>query len=177
MRKLLALQLWRRMRAESGRTLVEVIMGVAIASIVGISLSNISVLGLRFSHTSRAEDERVYPVRNAYDVVVQDLRLAQNVLPDCDGALGVILLAPGNAEGWTVSYKVDGQKRLVRSIYTDLSCTSLKSSSVLAYRITDFALTYAGSGVFELLLQAQSENDEHTEFTLTQSVVGRVLGQ
>lgn len=165
----------RILKDQDGRTVIELLVGLAMAGIVGVALSSIAVLGFRFAHFSQFEDQRVYPVRNGFDMVVKELRLAQSLHPNCNSQLGIGMLSPGATQAWVATYAVDGSSRLVRTLYTDASCTTVKSTTVLGYQITHFSLSKVGQGELDVAMRATSKDG--TPFTLKQRVTGRVVGQ
>lgn len=175
MRSRFALPAW--LREEAGRSIIELLTASAIAGMVTLMLGSIVILGLRFSRSSQLEDERIYPVRNAFDMITKDLRLTQGAYPDC-GSIGRLALGihgPGENEFWFAHYRREADGRLLRIIYADASCSATLSQQPIAYQIDDFSLTQLGAGQFEVLIRARSKDG--TAFELTQTVTGRVLAQ
>lgn len=158
-----------------GRTLIELVAAVAIAAVTGVALARIGVLGVRLGQTSLYEDQRVYPVRNAFDRVAQDLRLALAILPDCgsQGRQAIALLEPGGRVGVVLSYERDGQNRLVRNRWTDAGCTTLQSASVIAYQITDLAITPPAASDRSMELRLTAGAQDGSTFTLQERITGR----
>jgi type II secretory pathway component PulJ len=160
----------------AGRTLIELVTALAIAGITGLALSQIGVLGFTLEQTSLYEDERVYPVRNAFDRVAQDLRMALAIIPDCGGVSGrhaIATLGSGGTLGIILTYERDAENRLVQKSWTDAGCTTVQSSSILAYQITNFVITspVPSDRSIELLLSATAADG--TSFTLQERITGR----
>ena len=164
---------------QAGRTLIELLVGLSITMMASLLLASIVVLGLRISGSFQREDERVYPVRNAFDMIVKDVRLAQGTYPDCgvSGRLALAIHGPGENEIWFAHYSRNASNQLVRTIYRDASCSVKVSEQTLAYQITDFAISAPGAGRFEITLKARSHDAAQTEFEMQQVVIGRMLGQ
>lgn len=166
------------MRNESGRTMMELLISMAIASIVTLALASITILGLRFANSDRYEDQRVYPVRNAFDLITKDLRTARAVVADCPKDSGLLAFSLVDSDGKPVyvTYQRDSAtNRLIRTAYQNHQCQGASTSTNIAYQITRFKLKSLGGGRFEVEMRATSTNSE--EFVLTQQVTGRVLAQ
>jgi type II secretory pathway component PulJ len=165
----------KKRTAALGRTLIELVAALAIAAITGVALARIGVLGVRLGQSSLYEDQRVYPVRNAFDRVAQDLRLALAILPDCgaQGRQAIATLEPGGRVGVVLSYERDGQNRLLRNRWTDAGCSTLQSSSVIAYQVTDLSITPPVASDRSLELRLTATALDGTTFTLQERITGR----
>lgn len=163
-------------QAESGRTLVELLVTLAIAGIVGVSLSSITVLGLRFSRQDQFEDQRVYPVRNAFDMITRDLRLAAEVLT-CGTTTVYKIRVSDTAIMYTTYTHDPATRRVTSTAYDNPSCSGTSTTTVLGNQITYLNTTQPAPGKFVVEMKAQSSAPDNTVFTLVQEVTGRVVGQ
>lgn len=169
-------RLLRRLTDPAGRTLIELLVAMAIASMVTLMLGSIVILGLRFSRSSQFEDQRVYPVRNGFDRIVQDLRLTEGTLPCGTGATPTVVLRQKDNSLEFVQYAHDpASKRVVRYSYPDWGCTA-GTETTIAYQITDFRITFHSGARFTVFMEARSNDPDSTPFRITQEVMGRVAG-
>lgn len=166
-------------KTQAGRTLIELLVGLSVAMMASLVLASIVILGFRISGTHHREDERVYPVRNAFDMIVKDVRLTQGTYPNCGvtGRLALAIHGPGENEIWVAHYSRNASNQLIRTIYRDASCSVVVSQSTLAYQITDFSIEALAAGRFKITLKARSHDAAQTEFDMEQIVIGRMLGQ
>jgi len=164
--------------SSSGHTIVELLISLAIASLVVIVIGSITILGLRFANHDRYEDQRVYPVRNAFDMIVKDLRTATEVRADCPRDSGLLAFGIVANDGTPVyvNYRRDADsKTLIRTAYHNNQCEGTSTATNIAYQITRLKLESLGGGRFEVEMRATSTNG--VEYRLSQRVTGRVLAQ
>lgn len=164
----------RPLSTAHGRTLIELLVGLAIAAIVAVSLSRVAVAGFRFANDSRYEDRRVYPVRNTMDVIVKDLRFAQRYYANCYGEQGIFVLPP-SSPGQVITYNRNGT-RLVRTIWSNATCTGTGTPverTIIGYEISDFRLTQL-LGQLDLRIEAKSADGK--TYSLRQQVTARRAG-
>lgn len=166
----------RRLVARTeGRTLIEVLVALAIAGMAALLLSSITTLGLRMSSTFYYEDRRVYPARNALDMLVADMRRAKDILSDWCGVTGQYALKVRAANGVDldyVTYALVTGNRVVRRQYS--ACGVTPSERVVGNQISVFNLALVDKA---LVVTMEARSPDGAVFQLSQRVQGRVAGQ
>lgn len=161
-------------RTQSGMTLVELLIAVAIGAIVLAALGSIVTLGLQAQITGRQQNELVYQGRFALERMVDRARsLAPKLLTAPAANTTGNWFAPAGCVGAAcVMYCRNGGNQLIETTTADALCAG---TTVIASNVTAFSATvFAGVGPVDRPIGTLSFTLTHSDapqpITLTSSV-------
>lgn len=141
----------RRSGREEGRTLVEMLMAITLAVLIGIALAGLQGSTRRWDQADRNSAAALRPIRDSMDYLSSDIRLASAAECCAQGRLTLHIKA--EPDFYQVSYWLDGDQ-LKRSIMLDYNPSTLTTRTVVR-GLTQFTPSLNGSRV-RIVLAAQS---------------------
>lgn len=145
-------------RTEKGFSLIEVIVGLAIISIIIVAMSMTITTIVTNSQGTTERSVVLRQVQNAGYSISHDVQMAENVTPDGTGGFPLTLDIPVDTDqnnDYSVDYLFDGDK-IIRQVY-DSSHTLIKETVVAEYIVVDETIfTALGSNTYELTVRASN---------------------
>lgn len=145
-------------RTEKGFSLIEVIVGLAIISIIIVAMSMTITTIVTNSQGTTERSVVLRQVQNAGYSISHDVQMAENVTPDGTGGFPLTLDIPVDTDqnnDYSVDYLFDGDK-IIRQVY-DSSHTLIKETVVAEYiDVDETTFTALGSNAYELTVRASS---------------------
>lgn len=145
---------------EKGFTLIEVIVGLAIISVIIVALSMTITTLVTNSQGTTERSVVLRQVQNAGYSISRDVQMAEDVTLDGTGGFPLILDIPVDTDennNYSVNYLFDGDK-IMRQVY-DSSHTLIKETLVAEY-IDVGATTFSALGTNTYELTAKACNGE-----------------
>jgi prepilin-type N-terminal cleavage/methylation domain-containing protein len=146
------------LRKEKGFTLIEVVVGLAITSIITVAMGMTITTLVTNSQGTTDRSTALRQVQNAGYAISRDVQMAENVTPDGTSGFPLTLDIPIDTDennDYSVDYLFDGDK-LKRQVY-DSSDTLIKENIVAEYIDVDETTFIALSlNTYELNIRAST---------------------
>lgn len=151
-------------RGEKGFTLIEVIVSLAITSLIVMVLTMAIVTLVKNSPATTERSVTLRQVQNAGYVISRDVQMAENVTLDGESGFPLTLDIPVDTDennDYSVDYLFDGNK-LIRQVY-DFSHTLIEETVVAEYIDTDeTSFSLLSSNTYQFTIKA-SKGEAVTE--------------
>jgi len=145
-------------RTEKGFTLIELVVGLAIMSVIIVAMGMTITTLVTNSQGTTERSIVLRQVQNAGYSISHDVQMAENVTLDGTGGFPLTLDIPVDTDqnnDYSVDYLFDGNK-LKRQVY-DFSHTLIKETVVAEYIDVDATtFTALGSNTYELTIRASN---------------------
>lgn len=138
-------------RAQTGRTLAEILVAMALAGLIGLALYGMQMNALRWSKADQKAAQPLEPIRGAIDHLSRDVRIA-SLVECCDGG-SLFLHQKLQTEMALVTYFLEGNelKRRIMLGYNPVRTTE----RTVVRRVKTFTPTMSGD-LIHLILEAES---------------------
>ena len=145
-------------RKEKGFTLIELVIGLAIMSVIIVAMGMTITTLVTNSQGTTERSVVLRQVQNAGYSISHDVQMAENVILDGTGGFPLTLDIPVDTDqnnDYIVDYLFDGNK-LKRQVY-DSSYTLIKETVVAEYiDVDETTFTDLGSNTYELTVRAST---------------------